>query len=127
MKKTLPGLALCLACAAAAPAMADAGGAWHVTGEISGNKFALDCKFTAEGTVLGGECTGAPDGNPKYAGKVYQLSKGSVQGSQVSWSYPTSYMFMSFNVNYAGMLSGDHMAGTVEAAGRKGAFSATRE
>lgn len=125
MKRAISGLVLALACAA--PAMADAGGAWHVTGEISGNKFALDCKFTAQGTELAGECTGAPDGNPKYVGKIYKLAKGSATGDQVSWSYPTSYMFMSFNVNYIGTLSGDRIAGTVDAAGRSGEFSAARE
>jgi hypothetical protein len=127
MRTSLPGLAVLLLGLTVTPAAADVSGLWHVAGSISGNAFALDCNFTQQGTALGGECTGAKDGNPKYVGKLYKLTKGAVDGAQVSWSYPAHYLFMSFNLNYAGLLSGDHIAGTVEASGRKGDFSATRQ
>ena len=127
MKPNLASLILLPALLLASPAMADVFGLWRVQGQVSGNPFVLDCRFVPAGAGLGGTCTGAANGDPKYAGKVYKLKQGAVSGSQVSWSYPSHYLFVSFQVSYLGTLAGDKMTGTVTAAGRQGNFTATRE
>lgn len=114
--------------ALASPASADVGGAWRVTGEISGRNFAVDCRFDARGSQLGGECVSLSTGEAKVKpGKIYRLKKGSVSGNQVQWSYPTTVLFMSVDINYSGTINGDRMTGTISAAGRKGSFNATRK
>jgi hypothetical protein len=113
-------LALLLCLLFASPAAAQLVGAWHVTGQIAGNAFTVDCQFTPDAAGFGGVCVDAANG------KWHVLSRGSVSGSQVQWSYPASYMMMGFSVTYTGTLSGGSMTGTVTAAGRKGNFTAAR-
>ena len=111
----------------AAPAISNVFGLWRVQGQVSGNPFILDCHFVPAGPGIGGACTGAAKGDAKYAGKVYTLKQGAVSGSQVSWSYPSHYLFVSFQVAYRGTLAGNQITGTVTAAGRQGNFTASRE
>jgi len=127
MKAFLSSLTLLSALLLASPAMAGIFGLWRVQGKLSGVAFVLDCHFIPEDPGIGGTCTGAPNGDPKYAGKVYKLKQGAAEGNQVSWSYPSHFMFLDFQVVYKGTLGGGQMSGTVTAAGRKGDFTATRE
>ena len=127
MKPCLHFFTLLAALLLASPAMADVLGAWRVQGQVSGNPFVLDCHFVPAGAGFGGTCTGAANGDPKFAGKVYTLKQGTETGSQVSFSYPSHYLFVSFQVTYQGTLTGDKMTGSVTAAGRQGNFTASRE
>jgi len=105
----------------ASPAAAQVAGPWHVTGSVSGHDFALDCQFTPPSTTPGGICV------ETKTGKRHILTKFSVNGAQVMWSYKASYMMFNFDVNYAGTLTGNNMAGTVTASGHDGNFTATRQ
>jgi hypothetical protein len=122
-----PSLALLSFLLPAAPACADVFGLWRVQGTLSGVAFVLDCHFIPQATGFGGTCTGAPNGDPKYAGKIYTLKQGFFTGTHVTWGYPSHYLFVSFEVSYLGTLAGDHITGTVTAAGRQGDFTASRE
>lgn len=122
MKLMAPGLVALLCCAAPLPAAAQIAGNWHLAGNISGNDFALDCNFVPQGALLTGACSTA-----NHQGHVYTLNQGVVEGGAVHFSYPASYLFLHFNMNYAGTLDGDRITGTVEAEGRRGTFWATRE
>ncbi|MDE2302605.1 MAG: hypothetical protein KGK11_08610 [Sphingomonadales bacterium] len=110
---------------AAAPS--GAGGPWHVTGDVAGHGFVLDCTFSQSGAQLAGACieAGGSDSHVK-PGKVHKLSEGSVAGSAVRWAYPVSVMLLPIDIRFTGTASGDHMTGTVTAAGRKGSFTAVR-
>ena len=124
-------LACCTALAAlmlASTASAQVAGSWHVTGTVGGTSFAVDCQFDPEGAAFGGACADGATGAPKaYAGKTHKLSKGAVAGRQVQWTYPASFLLAKFDVNFAGTLHGDQIAGTVSAAGRKGDFKAVKK
>lgn len=113
---------------AAAPAHAEVAGPWHVSGDVSGKPFALDCRFEPHGAQFGGVCIAAATGDDRVKpGKAYKLTQGVVNGNQVRWAYETSVLFMSIDVAYAGTLSGNRINGTITAAGRKGAFVAVRK
>lgn len=122
-----------LALLAAAPASAvppGIAGTWRVTGDIAGHPFALDCRFSGDGAKFGGTCTDVTSGgdNPVKAGKVYTLHAGAVNGNSVSWSYSTRVMLMAIDLDYAGTLAADRIAGTVTTiGGRKGPFLALRK
>jgi hypothetical protein len=127
MKRALSGLALLAVLAAGSPAAADAAGAWRVEGKVSGVAFTLDCRFEPQGAQLGGVCVEVGAGNPNgHAGAVHHLTKGSVDGNQVSWTYPSSAMLFKFDVTFTGTLDGARMAGTIVAAGRKGDFTGVK-
>jgi hypothetical protein len=121
MKPSAISLALLPFLLAATPAAAQIIGKWHVTGAVNGRAFAADCAFTPAAAGFGGACI--DDSN----GRKHALTTGTVSGSQVQWSYPASYMMMSFTVRFVGTLTGAGMNGTITAAGRKGAFSAVRQ
>lgn len=129
----IPACALALI-ANAAPALAntagvDTAGGWHVTGDVAGHPFALDCRFDPGTPHFGGACTDRSTSAdaPVKAGKVYALSAGQVSGNAVSWSYPVKVFLMSMTITYAGTVAGDHMAGTVSIAGKSGKFTALRK
>jgi hypothetical protein len=112
----------------ASPAAAQVAGNWHVNGKIDDNAFVLDCRFDATDSGFGGVCVEAPGGSSgTHPGKQHILTKGSVSGNQIGWSYPTSFIFMSFSVNFAGTLSDDGITGTVTASGHSGPFTAVRK
>ncbi len=104
------------------------GGAWHVTGEVIGHAFVLDCHFEPAGNQFGGACVEA-GGNDSHVklGKVHKLSEGSVSGQQVRWAYPVTVMLMSIDIRFGGKLDGNIITGDTSAAGRKGSFKAVRQ
>lgn len=127
-KAALSGLALLPVLALASPAAAQVAGAWRVSGRIGDTPFAVDCRFDPRGAGFGGVCVDASTGDPKaHPGKTHTLTRGAVAGRQVSWTYPASFMLVKFDVNFVGMLDGDHIAGAVSASGRKGEFTAVRK
>jgi hypothetical protein len=112
----------------ASPAAAQVAGAWHVTGELGGRAFAVDCTFEPRGQELGGACVDLSTGDAKAkAGDSHALTKGAVAGDKVSWTYRASFMIAKFDVSYAGVLKDGRIAGTVTASGRGGAFTAVRK
>lgn len=109
-------------------AMAQTAGRWHVTGDIDGKAFAVDCDFEARGNGLGGQCVDRSTGDTNAKpGKVHRLTKGSIQGREVKWTYQTKVMMMSVDIDFAGTVQEEHMAGTITAKGRRGRFSAVRK
>ncbi|MGC4252369.1 MAG: hypothetical protein QM605_13150 [Sphingobium sp.] len=109
-------------------AMAQVAGAWHVTGNIDGKAFAVDCTFEPRGTQFGGQCVDVSTGDGKAKpGKVHKLSQGTTQGHEVRWTYPTKVLMMSINIDFAGSMEGDRMSGSIAAKGQQGRFSAVRK
>jgi hypothetical protein len=115
---------LCLA----DPAMAEgAAGHWAVAGNVDGKDFTLDCSFQQSGQNLTGACIDGPTGDAKVpGGRSHILLESQAMGNDISWTYETSYLFLKFNVKYTGIQDGDHMIGTISAAGKTGKFTATR-
>ncbi len=130
MKIAIAALAALSLTAVVTPAPASAAevaGAWHVSGKVSSFAFTLNCRFTPEGSKLGGECTDASTNDPKVdAGKSHVITSGSVEGDKVSFTYQSSFLFTKFDVTYTGVVSGDRISGTVNAQGHEGAFTATK-
>lgn len=121
---TLASLAL-LATPAAAAGVA---GAWRVNGQVADKPFVLDCRFEPRGEGFGGVCVELSSGDPRgQAGKSHTVANGAAAGGQVRWSYPVSVLLAKIDIAFSGALDGDHMAGAVTAAGRKGAFTAVRK
>jgi hypothetical protein len=120
MKSFLSALVLLPAILLATPAAAQVAGSWQVSGKIGSKAFLTNCQFTPNNTGFGGVCV------ESKTGKHHALAKGSIAGSQVQWSYPVSFMMMTFDVNFAGTLSGNSITGTVAASGHDGTFTATR-
>jgi len=123
----LPAAIMALALTTSASAQDSAAGRWAVAGNVDGKNFTLDCRFQQSGAALSGACIDGPTGDSKIkGGRSHALTKGHATGTSVSWTYVSSYMILSFNVDYAGVRNGDHMSGTIAAAGKKGAFTARR-
>lgn len=107
--------------------MAQVGGTWHVTGQISGNAFALNCEFLPSGSQMEGSCTDAYDPNGKSrVGRVIKLTQGSLSGRQIQWAYKARVVLMSFEIIYSGVVEGNRISGIVTAAGRRGNFTAVK-
>jgi hypothetical protein len=109
---------------ASVPASAQVPGSWHVTGDIDGKNFVLDCKFTPNGAQFGGICIGGEKGNA--GAKPYKLTRGVISGRQIQWTYQTHVVFMSVDINFVGTVANDRITGTTSAAGRTGTFSAIK-
>ncbi len=124
MKFCLSSLVLLPMLLTAAPAAAQIAGSWHVNGTIDNRVFALDCQFDPNDTGFGGVCI---ESSGKHAGKRHILTKGSIGGNQIGWTYQTSYMLMNFNLNFAGTMQGGSITGTASASGQSGPFTATRK
>lgn len=128
--RILPRLGMFVASIAlvSSSAMAQVAGPWHVTGDVNGKAFAVDCRFAPDGAQFGGVCVDAATGDAKVkAGNAHKLTQGTLTGNQVRWTYQTSVLFMSVDIAFAGTLEGDRMTGAITAAGRKGAFTAVRK
>ncbi|MBX3479817.1 MAG: hypothetical protein KF842_05415 [Caulobacter sp.] len=95
-------------------------GTWKMKGKVQSFAFTLTCNFSRTGESLAGTCY---DGGTN---KAHALTSGTVKGDRVVWSYRSSFMGSPFNVTYSGLVKGEAMSGAVDAAGRKGVFSATR-
>ena len=128
MKSTVAALlfinALCLSC----PAMAqEAAGHWAVAGNVDGKNFTLDCHFDQVDHNLTGACIDGPTGDSKVeGGRSHALTEGQATGTNISWTYQTSYLLFKFDVKYAGVRDGDHISGSIAAAGKTGTFTANR-
>jgi hypothetical protein len=130
MRRSLVAAPLLLAILAAAPpalAQVDAGGRWIVSGRISGVSFTLNCDFQQAGGALTGACIDSGVSDPKIrSGRRHILTRGHVEGDRVTWTYPSSFLLVRFDVDYAGIRTGDHMAGQITVQNRTGAFTAMR-
>ena len=116
---------LCLA--AAAPASADdASGRWALSGRAGGKDFTLDCRFAQAAQALSGACVDGPTGDNRVkGGRSHTLTKGSVVGNSVSFTYHTSYGIIPLTVDYAGVREGDRMSGKITSPAA-GTFTARR-
>ncbi len=115
--------------AAPAPAAADGAvsGHWRVAGKVSGFAFTLNCDFQQAGAALTGVCVDVATNDPKIkGGRRHPLTKGAVDGDNVSFSYESSFLLTRFSVDFAGLRQGDHMAGKISGSGQSGAFTADR-
>jgi hypothetical protein len=116
---------LVLLCSAG-PALADdAAGRWALAGNLDGKNFALDCRFVQERQVLSGACVDDPHSDAPIKGS-HVLRRGHATGKDVSWTYELSFLLIRFEVDYVGVRQGEHMSGTIGAAGRRGTFTASR-
>ncbi|MFT3965370.1 MAG: hypothetical protein QM690_05765 [Sphingobium sp.] len=106
-------------------AIAQVAGTWHLTGNIEGKAFAVDCTFEPRGVQLSGQCIDVSTGEAK-TGKVHKLSQGSARGTEIRWTYPTKVLMMSVDIDFTGSIEGDRMSGAIAAKGRQGRFSAVR-
>jgi hypothetical protein len=109
-----------------AQGQADARGEWLVTGQIDGKPFSANCDFRPQGTRLAGACTDIAKGDKAKPGKVHTISRGSVSGNSLRWTYPIKVMMMSIDINFSSTITGERMSGTIEAKGREGQFTAVR-
>ena len=116
-----------LSCMAHAALAADAGGHWAIAGSVDGKNFTLDCRFDQAEQKLSGACIDGPTGDAKVeGGRSHTLLEGQAAGDNISWTYQSSYLFIKFDVKYAGTRDGDHMSGSIAAAGKTGTFTANR-
>ncbi|MDB5482307.1 MAG: hypothetical protein JWO83_3360 [Caulobacteraceae bacterium] len=113
---------------AAAPTWADeASGRWAVSGHVAGRDFTLDCKFAQASQRLSGACVDGPTGDAKVkGGRSHALTKGSVNGNKVTFTYQSNYGIIPFGVDYDGVREGDRMSGQLTALGKSGTFTANR-
>lgn len=131
MRRLLPlaGAAPLLASLAIATSAAadDAAGRWAVTGHVAGKDFTLDCRFAQAAQRLSGACVDGPTGDKKIkGGRSHALTKGTVNGTTITWSYRSSVGILPFGVDYDGVRRGDHMSGQLTALGKTGTFTADR-
>lgn len=114
---------------AAGPAAAQgsAAGHWAIEGKVGDKAFTLDCHFTQAGQNLAGACV---DGDTHDArvkgGRSHTLTKGSLAGDQIAFTYQSSFLFTKFDAVYTGVLHGDSMSGSLAALGAKGVFTGHR-
>ncbi len=128
MKNTLLPLLIASTLAFAAPASAEVSGPWHVTGKVSAFAFTLNCDFKPDGERLGGVCVDASTNDPKVnAGKSHVLTAGSIKGDAVTWTYPSRFLFSTFDVTFKGTQAGDKMSGGITAQGHEGTFTAVKQ
>lgn len=116
--------------AVASPALAQdpaVAGAWLLSANVSNNPYNLICHFEQTGDHLGGNCVEAEkNGEAAKDAHPLHLTAGKIDGGHVAFSHPGHYFVMSFNVNYAGVVEGDHMTGKINVFGHKGSFTAVR-
>jgi hypothetical protein len=128
MKFSLAALALLSAIMVGSPATAEVSESWRINYSLAGHPIALDCRFESKGAQLGGVCVNVATGDPKVrGGTAHPLTRGAVNGTQISWAYEARMMLAKFEVNFAGVVDGARMAGTVNVAGRKGEFTGVRK
>lgn len=109
-------------------AAAEIAGAWHVTGKVSSFAFTLNCEFKPDGPSLGGVCVDASTNDAKVkTGQSHPLTAGHVKADQISWTYQSHFLLSKFDVTYNGTLNGDRMSGSIDAQGKTGTFTATKQ
>ena len=122
MKKLL--IAALAACALSTPALAGdspLSGAWRLSAKVASVPFQLVCRFERMGDKLSGACI-----DPSNH-KGHPLTAGRIDGDHVSFTHGGSFLFNTFDVNYAGVVDGDHMTGRIDVFGHSGDFIAVRE
>jgi len=103
-------------------------GAWRVEGKVASFSFTLHCLFETHGGQMTGVCRDGSTSDPTIkSGREHALTRGSVEGKHVAWTYQSSFLFTRFDVAYVGDMDGDHMSGIVRTSGREGVFTAQRE
>jgi hypothetical protein len=119
--------ALLVGLAGAATAAADdASGHWAVAGRAGGHDFTLKCTFAQAGEALSGACVDGPTGDAKVkGGRSHALTKGSVVGNKVSFTYHSSYGIIPLTVDYTGVRQDDRMSGQITSPAA-GTFTADR-
>jgi len=95
-------------------------GAWRLTAKVASVPYDLVCRFEQSGEDVGGVCADADDGTG------HKLTGGHIDGDKVSFRHRGHFMFAKFDVNYAGVVEGDHMSGQIAVFGHTGAFTAVR-
>ena len=96
-------------------------GGWTVHGKVGAFGFDLMCRFERRGDGLGGICY---DGGTR---KPHPLTRGSIVGDHISWTYQSSYLLNKFDANYSGLISGTAIKGEITVPGRAGTFSAEKQ
>jgi hypothetical protein len=114
---TLPGLA----------SAADLTGAWKVTVSFGDMTFHTNCAFTQNAAALTGACTPAdPPADGAPAPKPAPVT-GSVDGSNVKFSYDIMLGDMPLHLDYVGALESDtSMKGNIGAGDMQIPFTATK-
>ncbi len=127
MNKLLIGAAV--ACALSLPGLAnaaDASGAWKLATVVGDMTYHTNCSFTQAAAALTGTCVAAdatPDGSPAKPSNI----TGSVDGSNVKFSYDVSFGDMQLHLDYSGALKSDTaIAGKVSVAGMDLDFTGTK-
>lgn len=123
---------LILAASAAALALpglanaADASGAWKLATVVGDMTYHTNCSFTETAPALTGTCVAAdatPDGSTPKPVPI----TGSVDGSNVKFSYDVSFGDMQLHLDYAGAMTSDTaMTGKVSVAGMDLDFTGTK-
>jgi hypothetical protein len=96
-------------------------GGWKVHGKVSAFSFDLTCNFRRDGQVIGGTCYDAG------TNKAHPLTRGTISGDKISWTYQSSYLLNKFEASYSGLLSGTSIKGEITAPGYRGNFSAQKQ
>jgi hypothetical protein len=104
----------------------DASGHWAVAGRAGGKDFTLNCTFAQAGGALTGACIDGPTGDTRVkGGRSHTLTKGSVIGTKVMFTYKTSFGIIPLTVDYVGARQGDHISGQITSPAA-GTFTANR-
>jgi hypothetical protein len=111
-----------LAAASPAGAYSDTvGGTWLVKAKVGAVSFSATCRFDRQSQTLTGECFDT------VTNKTHPLTAGSVAEPKVAWTYKSSFMFHTFDMNFQGQIDGMRMSGTIGLpAGYSGEFTAAR-
>ena len=126
MKKLV--LAALLALAPGAALAADLSGGWNVAGafDAMGIKFTSACKLAQDSSgKLTGTCQGTQQESAATTGTVTTGADGK---TAVEFAYDTSYQGSPVHLDYKGAVQADGtLAGTVDAGGVSGTFTATKQ
>jgi hypothetical protein len=120
VKRLLIAATALMAMAPAAAFAADLSGSWTINGNFNDQiKYSLTCALKQTGTALAGPCKG-PQGEAITA-------TGSYDGTNAVISYDTTYQGNPVHLDYKGTVQADgSLAGTIDAGGAQGTFTATK-
>lgn len=116
-----------LAAASPSAAAESAAGHWAIEGKVGDKTFTLDCRFSQAGQAVSGACVDGDTHDSRVkGGRSHTLTKGSVEGDRIAFTYKSSFLFTRFDAVYTGVLQGDRMTGGLAALGAKGTFTGQR-
>ena len=98
-------------------------GAWRLSAKVASVPFNLLCRFQQIGDHLGGACVNASSAKP---GPALTLAAVRVDGDHVSFKHEGHFLLNKFDVNYQGVVAGDHIDGQISVFGHTGDFTAVR-